>query len=130
MPPQDFSNDRDCQITSVDSMEDSQYGKKVKFRIEGYPHQVSTFTKWPEKIVVGGVLFGHIEVKDGKYHNFRFGKKGTGSAPTSDGAKNYLEFKVMPMLEAIRDDVRALRKKQIEEEDASIMPHDADGIPF
>lgn len=130
MPPIDFSLDQDCKIRQVDSIEDSQYGKKVKFLVEGYPNQVSTFTKWPEKLVVGGILFGHIEVKDGKYHNFRFGKKGGGTAPGSDGAKNFLEFKVMPILERIHDDVRAMRKAQIDKEDAAIMPHDADGIPF
>lgn len=104
--PNDFSVDQEATIESVRTIVDSTYGKKAMFRVKGYPHEVSTFTKWPENIIPGAKIFGHIEVKDGKYHNWKFGKK-NGLSPNSPAlasesrASNQIEFKVLPALEAI-----------------------------
>lgn len=90
-----------------------------------------------EAWIVGSKVEIEVETK-GEYLNFKTPKRSgsaTGSG-TSDGAKNYLEFAVMPILEAMRDDLKALRKAQIGEEKPSFppfdetSPHDADGFPF
>lgn len=107
MPPADFSIDQDCTIAQIKSITDSQYGKKVQFIISGYPHEVSCFTKFPDNMSTGAKVFGHIEVKDGKYHNFKWGKKDSGSSKTALGTGdiarvvNFLDFKVMPALDRI-----------------------------
>lgn len=103
MPPIDFSTDQECQIAQIKSVTDSQWGKKVQFIISGYPHEVSTFTKFPDNMSTGAKVFGHIEVKDGKYHNFKWGKK-TGTAPQAQSdsrAGNLIDFKVLPALDRI-----------------------------
>lgn len=103
MPPIDFSLDQECTIAQIKSITDSQYGKKVQFVISGYPHEVSCFTKFPDNMSTGAKVFGHIEVKDGKYHNFKWGKK-AGNAPqiASDSrAGNLIDFKVLPALDRI-----------------------------
>lgn len=68
MEPQNWT------IGKVVGITDTQYGKKFNVYLNGYNDEVSGFTKWPEKIVEGGTLYGHIELK-GQYRNFKFDKK-------------------------------------------------------
>ena len=72
--------DQNWTIGKVIDISDSQYGKKVRFYLNGYDDEVSCFTKWPEKMTEGAEIFGHVEVK-GQYRNFKWGKKSTTQTP-------------------------------------------------
>lgn len=123
-------DDKEWTIKSIKSISDSQFGKKVQFNLDGYDNEVSCFTKFPENMVAGGKVYGHVEIKDGKWHNFRFGKKGgSAPAPSSDGAKNFLEFKVVPLLEAMADDLKAIHKAVLKS-DYPVMSENNDASGF
>lgn len=68
-------------ITDIKGIYDSNYpdSKKYKFTVQGYPHELSAFSKFP--MTVGQEISGEIEVK-GQYHNFKWGKK-AGARPAS-----------------------------------------------
>lgn len=127
----DFSTDQECTIASVKSITDSQYGKKVQFMISGYPHEVSCFTKFPENMSTGAKVFGHIEVKDGKYHNFKFGKRGASPATLASDARvfNLINLKILPLLEFMAEDIKAMRKAGITYPVAD-NTNDAHGLDF
>lgn len=62
------------KVTKVKGEFPSKYpdSKRYVFEVEGYPHELSAFSKFPMK--EGDQLNGEVEV-NGQYHNFKFAKK-------------------------------------------------------
>lgn len=80
--------DKAWVIGKIITVEDSTYGKKVRFYLNGVDDEVSCFTKWPEKMTEGAEIFGHIETK-GKYRNFKWGKKPQGGGGNGGGFTDF-----------------------------------------
>lgn len=63
------------KVIQVKGNYESKYpdSRKYVFRVEGYDHDLSGFSKFPVK--EGDTVNGDITV-NGQYHNFKFGSKG------------------------------------------------------
>lgn len=105
-----MDKDQKHKITKIIGVWDNQYGKKIAFKTDLCGDlALSTLTKYPDKMVEGAEVFGHVDTveKDGKtYHNFKFGKSGGSSGGTEFAAsamelRNILNLKVIPMLTEI-----------------------------
>ena len=121
-------------------IEDSEYGPKFYAKLKEYPNEVSGFTKFPDKMIAGNRMYGHIEVK-GMYHNFKWDKKDKSPAMGNPGLaeiKNILVLKIMPLLVGLSEDVEAINKKmgmkleypELTNENDSSGIHEPDGLPI
>lgn len=116
MEPQNWT------IGKVVDISDSEYGKRFRVFLNGYNDEVSGFTKWPEKIVEGAEIYGHIELK-GKYRNFKFDKKAESSRPTGGGG--FTDFD-REMLKVVYNYVMAQGKKPYPERNETNDMHPLD----
>lgn len=87
------------KITEIKGTYDSNYpdSKKYVFRVDGYEHDLSVFSKFP--MTVGQEIAGDIQI-NGQYHNFKWGKKsqGTFQKGGTDGDLNRVELKISSLM--------------------------------
>lgn len=81
----------------------AQWGKqRVAFRVQGNPNKLSGFFLAVPQ--AGEKLIGEI-VQKGQYWNFNFGQKDSsasfGAGPSNAEIKNFMEFKMVPLLQTL-----------------------------
>lgn len=116
-----------AKVTAVHGQWPAQYGKtRVSFSIEGDDRKISGF--FPEAPAVGQEIEGEVVMK-GEYVNWSPRGNFSGSRPSSPafavgGAelKNYLEFKIVPMLQVIHAKLERIERFTCPDDEMQVVP--------